>query len=169
MPDTYENQTQTNTDGSALPAGEPKVSQQDPARDDASFASRPSDTEAAHHNEGGHSWRSQSHGDIGGDMGRDESKGAGQGEGGGAPEGLPPTAPGGEMEHQDPAHADDLDKAIDQRTGGQGQDDLGGDYDQTYNPDQVEANRMREQGGGVGQKDIDAQRDPNRANRTDQY
>ena len=30
----------------------------------------------------------------------------------------------------------------------------------TYDPSTVEANRAREQGGGVGQKDLDAQRDP---------
>ena len=32
--------------------------------------------------------------------------------------------------------------------------------DDTYEPSQVQANRARQQGNGVGQKDLDAQRDP---------
>ena len=32
--------------------------------------------------------------------------------------------------------------------------------DDTYEPSTVEANRARQQGNGVGRKDLDAQRDP---------
>ena len=146
MPDTYENQTQS---GAAQPDGSgAQPAKTDPqAGEDRAFASRPSDTEAAHHNEGGHSWRSQTHGDIGGDMGRDASKGPSQGETG---EGGAPSSGGG---------------------GGSAaaQADLGGDYDRTYNPDGVEANRLREQGGGYGEKDLRAQSDPTRGDTTDQF
>ena len=42
--------------------------------------------------------------------------------------------------------------------------DAGGeDRGDTYEPTTVEANRARQQGGGVGQKDLDAQHDPNGA------
>ena len=74
------------------------------------------------------------------------------------PEPLKPTEPGGEMEHQDPRHADDL-----ENVSGAGQEE------RSYDPSDVEATRARMQGGGVGQKDLDAQRDPTRADSTQHY
>ncbi len=44
----------------------------------------------------------------------------------------------------------------------------GDDRDETYDHSTVEANRARQQGGGVGQKDLDAQRDPTGARSTEQ-
>ncbi len=44
----------------------------------------------------------------------------------------------------------------------------GEDRDATYDPSTVEANRARQQGGGVGQKDLDAQRDPTGARSAEQ-
>ena len=44
----------------------------------------------------------------------------------------------------------------------------GGDRDETYDPSTVDANRAREQGAGVGQKDLDAQRDPSGTRATEQ-
>lgn len=41
--------------------------------------------------------------------------------------------------------------------------------DQTYDPSTVEVNRARLQGQGVGQKDLDYQRDPTRAESAEQY
>jgi hypothetical protein len=41
--------------------------------------------------------------------------------------------------------------------------------DDTYEPSTAEVNRGREQGLGVGQKDIDYQRDPTRAESAEQY
>lgn len=43
------------------------------------------------------------------------------------------------------------------------------DRDDTYDPSTVEVNRMREQGDGVGQKDIDYQRDATGARSAEQY
>jgi len=45
----------------------------------------------------------------------------------------------------------------------------GGDGGYTFDPSTVEANRLRMQGGGVGQKEIDRQRDPNRLNDSEKY
>ena len=42
------------------------------------------------------------------------------------------------------------------------------DSDDAYNPSEVEATRARMQGGGVGQKDLDRQRDPTRGPPPDQ-
>jgi hypothetical protein len=75
------------------------------------------------------------------------------------PEPLKPTEPGGEMEHQDPRHADDLENAA----GGAGQEE------RSYDPSDVEATRARQQGGGVGQKDLDAQRDATGADSTEHF
>ncbi len=41
--------------------------------------------------------------------------------------------------------------------------------DDTFNPSEVEATRERMQGGGMGAKELDAQRDPTQARSTDQY
>ena len=38
-----------------------------------------------------------------------------------------------------------------------------------YTPSRTEVNRTREQGGGVGQQDLDTQRDPTRRNSPEQY
>ena len=65
------------------------------------------------------------------------------------PDPLKPTEPGGEMEHTDPRHADDLEDVQ-----AEGERD-----DRSFDPTSVEANRTREQGGGVGQRELDAQSD----------
>jgi hypothetical protein len=44
-----------------------------------------------------------------------------------------------------------------------------GDNATTYEPTRPQVNRSRQQGAGVGQKDIDYQRDPTRAPSADQY
>ncbi|HEX8233600.1 MAG TPA: hypothetical protein VF559_09695 [Caulobacteraceae bacterium] len=49
-------------------------------------------------------------------------------------------------------------------TGGEG-----GDGGYTFDPSMPEANRIRMQGGGVGQKEMDLQRDPNRLNDSEKY
>ncbi len=49
------------------------------------------------------------------------------------------------------------------------QTDPAQDGDETYEPSTVQANLAREQGSGVGQKDIDYQRDPTGARSADQY
>ena len=41
--------------------------------------------------------------------------------------------------------------------------------DRTFSPTQVEADRTRMQGNGVGQRELDLQRDPNRPQGADQY
>ena len=41
--------------------------------------------------------------------------------------------------------------------------------DRTFNPDTVDANRTRMQGGGMSQSELDAQRDPSRPRTADQY
>ena len=41
--------------------------------------------------------------------------------------------------------------------------------DDTYDPSTVQVNRAREQGNGVGQSDIDEQRDPTGARSAQQY
>ncbi len=41
--------------------------------------------------------------------------------------------------------------------------------DRTFSPTETEATRTRMQGGGVGQREMDAQRDPTRAAGQDQY
>lgn len=41
--------------------------------------------------------------------------------------------------------------------------------DRTFSPSDEQASRTRMQGGGVGQKEMNQQRDPNRADRVDQY
>ena len=41
--------------------------------------------------------------------------------------------------------------------------------DRTYNPSVQQVNRAREQGVGVGQKEINAQRDPTQYNSAEQY
>jgi hypothetical protein len=76
------------------------------------------------------------------------------------PEPKRPTEPGGEMEHNDPRHADDLDKAGDARAA---------DEERTYDPSTVEANRSREQGNGLGEKELDAQRDPTAADSSEHF
>ena len=38
-----------------------------------------------------------------------------------------------------------------------------------YTPSRAEVNRNREQGGGVGQQDLDTQRDPTGRNSSEQY
>ena len=73
------------------------------------------------------------------------------------PDPLKPTEPGGEMEHQDPAHADDLEKLA------------AGQEERSYDPSDVEATRARQQGGGVGQKDLDAQRDATQADSSEHF
>lgn len=76
------------------------------------------------------------------------------------PEPLKPTDPGGEMEHNDPRHADDLEKAGENQAA---------DEQRSYDPSNVEATRTRMQGGGMGQRDLDRQRDPTRADSTEHY
>ena len=44
-----------------------------------------------------------------------------------------------------------------------------GDNDSTYEPTREQVNNGRVQGLGVGQKDIDYQRDPTRADSTEKY
>jgi hypothetical protein len=41
--------------------------------------------------------------------------------------------------------------------------------DRTYSPNRTGANRTRMQGAGVGQREMDLQRDPTRARSADQY
>jgi hypothetical protein len=41
------------------------------------------------------------------------------------------------------------------------------DEERTFNPDQSQANRTRMQGGGVGQNELNAQRDPSRPHNSD--
>ena len=43
------------------------------------------------------------------------------------------------------------------------------DEDRTFSPSQTGASRTREQGNGVGQREMDLQRDPNRPQGADQY
>ena len=75
------------------------------------------------------------------------------------PEPLKPTEPGGEMEHQDPSHADDLENVA----------SSAGQEERSYDPSDVEATRARMQGGGVGQKDLDTQRDATGADSSEHY
>src|SRR3569832_2192327 len=42
-------------------------------------------------------------------------------------------------------------------------DQAAAERSETYDPSETEATRMRDQGNGVGQKDMDRQRDPTRA------
>ena len=92
------------------------------------------------------------------------------------PEPLKPTEPGGEMEHQDPRHMDDLahvqgdELQSNQMQGNdRGAMEAEGHVGSTYDPSRIEANRARMQGGGVGQSDMDLQRDPTRADSTEHY
>jgi hypothetical protein len=157
-----ENQTQPNTPSNANSSGEPKVRDAEAgARDSASpggesrsFESRPGDSDAAHDSQEGDSVRSAHRGTIGGDMGRDESKAP--------PSGLDPNAPGGEMEHQDPRHMNDLAEA-------QGEDGGSDAADRSFQPSHVEANLAREQGNGVGQRELDGQRDATGADSTEHF
>ena len=43
------------------------------------------------------------------------------------------------------------------------------DEDRTFSPSQTGASRTREQGNGVGQREMDLQRDPSRPRTADQY
>jgi hypothetical protein len=181
-----ENQTQPNNAGAANPSGERRIGDAEAgARDSASpggesrsFESRPSDTEAAHASEEGDSVRTAQAGPIGGDLGRDPSKAP--------PSGLDPNAPGGQMEHQDPRHMNDLarvqgddnaagandantvlsNSAGPERQGGDGQARAG---DRSFDPSHVEANLTREQGNGVGQRELNRQWDPTGADSTEHF
>ena len=75
---------------------------------------------------------------------------------------LNPDEPGGEMEHNDPRRQDDLAKV-------QCVDDGAGGEDRSFDPSHVDANLTREQGNGVGQRELDAQRDPTRADSTEHF
>lgn len=63
-------------------------------------------------------------------------------------------------QRQDPEKLQTPDKAATGRPAEPGPFDTGEAPDDTYEPSSVEVNRGREQGLGVGQKDIDYQHDP---------
>jgi hypothetical protein len=138
-----ENQTQPNNATLRNPQGSPQPGASELAEDRSFDASRESDTEAAHHEDGAHAVRDPR-----------LTEGEQQAE---------PGQPAGVMDHQDPSRQDDLDDSLGVQgaEGGQDQTDLGDGYvGTTYEPSTVEVNRARMQGDGVGQKDLDYQRDP---------
>jgi hypothetical protein len=58
------------------------------------------------------------------------------------------------------------DTAADER---QAELDLGGEEDRSFDPSHVEANLTREQGNGVGQRELNRQWDPTRADSTEHF
>jgi hypothetical protein len=80
---------------------------------------------------------------------------------------LNPDEPGGEMEHNDPRRQDDLAKVQGERA--QGGDSQAGPEDRSFQPTHVDANLTREQGNGVGQRELDAQRDATGADSTEHF